>query len=215
MLLFQKKFCNFATFFQPIIPVGKFTEFRLPLKTLPEGTHEFEYHLDKQFFVNMESADIRDADLTVKLTVVYKHDMYDLSFLIEGTITLQCARCLDDLEIPVEETYHLTVKYGEDYNDETDELLIIPQSDNYLNVAYMIYDTVSLAVPIKPVHPMGKCNRAMSALLRKHRARKEGDEDTELEDQLIDEMDSMDSAPVDDAPADPRWNDLKKLTDNN
>lgn len=194
--------------------MGKFTEFRLPLKTLREGTHDFEYHLGKQFFANMESADIHDADLNVKLTVDYKHDLYDLNFHITGTITLICDRCLDDLIYPIDTTYHITVKYGDDYNDETDELLVIPYSDNYLNVSYMIFDTVSLEIPMKHVHPMGKCNRAMTTILRKHRAHKEGDEDAELEDTLIDEMETMDTT-ADDAPNDPRWDELKKLNDKN
>ena len=182
--------------------MGKFSEFRLPLKTIPEGVQEFEYHLGKQFFVNMESADIHDADLSVKLTVTHKHDIYDLAFHVTGTVTLICDRCLDDLIQPI------------DYS-ETDELLIIPESDNYLNVSYIIYDTASLAIPVKHVHPLGKCNRAMSALLRKHRATKVDDEDAELTDQLIDEMDSMDSAPDDsqeEAPTDSRWDALKKLS---
>ena len=64
--------------------MGKFTDFKLPLKSLPEGTHEFEYHLDKVFFKNMESEDVHNADLLVKLTVVHKVDIYDLTFNIEG-----------------------------------------------------------------------------------------------------------------------------------
>lgn len=59
----------------------------------------------------------------------------------------------------------------------------------------MIYDTAALAVPARHVHPMGKCNRAMSALLKKHNARQCSDEDAELEDQLIDEIDDMDPGP--------------------
>ena len=113
---------------------------------MPEGTHEFAYHLDKQFFVTMESADVRDANLDVRLTVVYKHDLYNLAFHITGTVTLLCDRCLDDLVFPIDTTYDIAVKYGEDY-DETDELLIIPEADNTLNVSYMIYDTASLAIP--------------------------------------------------------------------
>lgn len=193
-------------FFNTSQTVGKFTEYRLPLQSLSEGTHNFEYRLGKQFFVNMESADIRDADLMVSLTVGYHHDLYSLQFKIEGTVTLLCDRCLDDLIIPIEAAYHINVKYGDDYNDESDDLLVIPRSDAYLNVAYMIFDTVSLAIPIKHVHPMGKCNRAMSAILRKHRAHRPGDEDTELEDNLIDEMETMDTAPTD-----PRWDALKGL----
>lgn len=179
---------------------------------MPVGTQTFEYHLGKQFFVNMESADIHDADLTVTLTVDHNGELYNLDFQVEGTVTLICDRCLDDLIFPIETSYNISVKYGEDYNDDSDDLLVIPESDNYLNVAYMIYDTVALAIPIKHVHPLGKCNRQMSAMLKKHRARRSDDEDTELEDSLIEEMDSMPD-PADDQPADPRWDGLKKLKD--
>ena len=125
-------------------------------------------------------------------------------------MTLICDRCLDDLIFPIATSYAISVKYGEDYNDDSDDLLVIPESDSYLNVAYMIYDTVALAVPIKHVHPLGKCNRQMSAMLRKHRARRTDDEDAELEETLIEEMDSMPDQPSD-QPSDPRWDELRKL----
>ncbi len=194
--------------------MGKFTEYKLPLKSMAPGTHQFEYRLGKTFFNNMENEDIHDADLRVALTVVYKADVYELDFAVEGTLTLICDRCLDDLEFPVDTTYHINVKYGDDYNDDSDTLLVIPESDNYLNVAYMIYDTVALTIPIKHVHPLGKCNRQMSAMLKKHRAGDANDEDAAIETQLIDEMDSMDA----DEPrsTDPRWDALKNLaTDSN
>lgn len=179
---------------------------------MPEGTQEIQYHLGKQFFVNMESTDIHDADLNVDLKVEHKHDLYRLDFHITGTVTLICDRCLDDLIYPIDTTYSVSVKYGEDYS-ETDELLVIPESTPSLNVSYMIFDTASLAIPLKHVHPMGKCNRAMSALLRKHRAVK-NDEDEELAEQLIDEMDTMDTTPQESA-TDPRWDGLKGLANDN
>lgn len=192
--------------------MGKFSEFKLPLKTMPEGTQVLNYHLDKHFFENMESTDIHDADLNVALTVTHKHDLYRLDFHITGTVTLICDRCLDDLIHPIDTTYTINVKYGDDYS-ETDDLLVIPASNPALNTSYMIYDTASLAIPLKHVHPLGKCNRAMSALLRKHRAVKD-DEDADLAEQLIDEMDTMDSsAPgADPEPqTDPRWDALKGM----
>ncbi len=192
--------------------MGKFSAYKLPLKSLGTGTHEFEYHLDKQFFANMESSDVHDADLAVHLTVKYNGDFYDLDFHVSGEVVLICDRCLDDLHSPIDTTYHIIVKYGEDYNDDSDEILEIPESDNTLNVAYMLYDTVELAIPIKHVHPLGKCNRQMSALLKKHRATA-GDEDAELENELIDEIDTLPDS-SDDAPTDPRWDALRKLSDN-
>ena len=110
--------------------MGKYTAFKLPLKSLGVGTHEFEYHLDKQFFVNMESSDIHDADLNVALTVQYNGDIYNLDFHITGEVVLICDRCLDDLRFPIDATYHIVVKYGEDYNDDNDEVLEIPETDN-------------------------------------------------------------------------------------
>lgn len=181
---------------------------------MPQGIQTFEFHLDKKFFENMENPDIHDADLDVTLTVDHKADLYNMLFTITGTITLICDRCLDDLIQPVDTTYEIAVKYGDDYNDENDDLLIIPHSDNTLNVAYIIHDTVALTIPIKHVHPLGKCNRQMSAMLKKHRAHVPGDEDAELEDRLIDEIDSIDAetSADDNAPdTDPRWDALKGL----
>lgn len=192
--------------------MGKFSVFKLPLKSLGAGTHEFEYHLDKQFFANMESSDVHDADLSVRLVVKYNGDFYDLDFHVTGEVVLICDRCLDDLHFPIDTTYHIVVKYGDDYNDDSDEVLEIPQSDSTLNVAYMLYDTVELAIPIKHVHPLGKCNRQMSALLKKHRATA-GDEDSELENELIDEIDTLPDNGGE-ASADPRWDALRKLSDN-
>lgn len=189
--------------------MGKFTAYKIPLMSLPQGVHEYEFRLDKHFFENMENPDIHDADLIVRLTVTHKADLYQMDFTVTGTITLICDRCLDDLVMPVDTTYSIAVRYGEDYNDDSDELLIIPQSDADLNVAYMIHDTVALTIPIKHVHPMGKCNRQMSAMLKKHRARRPEDEDAELEETLIEEMDSMD--PADEQPTDPRWDALKNI----
>ncbi len=189
--------------------MGKFSEYKLQLKGLGVGTQEFEYHLDKQFFVDMESADIHGADLVVNLAVKYNGDYYSLDFDIKGEILLICDRCLDKMEFPVDAQYHIVVKYGEDYNDDSDEVLELPETETSLNVAYMIYDTVVLTIPIKHVHPAGKCNRQMSALLSKHRATI-ADDDFDLENDIddIETIVSEDNA----APIDPRWDALRKLS---
>lgn len=161
------------------------------LKSLPLGKHTFEYHLDKQFFVNMENADVRDADVKVDLEVNHGNDAYQLAFHLTGTLTVLCDRCLDELPLDIDATYDLTVKYGDDYDDESDTLLIIPESDNYLNVAYMIYDTAVLAIPPRHVHPQGKCNRAMSALNKKYLVKDTEDDADDIDSTLL----------IDDAPA--------------
>lgn len=189
--------------------MGKFTDFQLPLQSLPEGEHSYSYHLGKQFFDDMESADVRDADVNVELTVVHKGDAYDLTMHLVGTLTVLCDRCLDDMELPVDTVYHIMVKYGDTYRDDSDDILEIPQSDASLNVAYMLFDTASLAIPIKHVHPSGKCNKQMSDVLRRHSALTINDDDDD--DDAYEQEADDDANDGGYASTDPRWDALKGL----
>ena len=189
--------------------VGKFSEYNVPLKSMPAGEKDYAFRLDKRFFENMECTDVRGADLDAALKVTHRNGVYEIDLRLSGEVTVACDRCLDDLQLPVDSDYHIVVKYGQEFKQDSDELLEIPEGDDCLNVAYMIYDTTMLARPMKPVHPLGKCNRAMSALLKKHRATRSDDPDADLEDELLDGID--DEPAADSAPADPRWDALKGL----
>ncbi len=180
---------------------------------MTRGTHEFEYTLDSEFFRNMESEDIRRGEVKVTLTVNCKSDYYELDFTLKGAVNIPCDRCLDDMEHEVDTTYHLCVKYGETYSDENDDLLIIPESDAYLNIAYIVYDTVALTIPLKHVHPAGKCNKGMAQKLKMHASSQASDEFEDFEDDGEDggDIDTRE----DNAQVDPRWDALRKLTDNN
>ncbi len=177
--------------------MGKFTAYKLNLKGLPIGNHHFEYAIDSVFFKDMESADIRSGNVKVDLDLKYDGNAYTLDFTAKGEIAVACDRCLDDMPLPIDTTYHLVVKYGDDY-DEQDNLLIIPESDSHLNVAYTIYDTIALEIPLRHVHPAGQCNKEMAATLRSHSADSDsnGEEDGEG------------------GSNDPRWDALKDLLDN-
>ena len=169
---------------------------------MPLGEQEFTYHLDKQFFEKMECDAVRDADLDLRLSVDRRADLYEMKFHIDGTVTVACDRCLDDLKVPVSTIYEIAVRYGEEYNDEADDLLIIPESDSYFDVAPIAYDTVMLALPITCVHADGECNAAMSEILGHH---------------LAIDVAGIDAEDVDESETavDPRWDALKKLRDNN
>jgi len=197
-------FCK--VFCQLTMVMGKFSEYKLPLKSLPVGSQEFDYQIGKQFFINMEDNEVRNADVKVHLVVEHKNDYYDMHFTMNGEIIVACDRCLDDLVLPVDTAYHIIVKYGDDYRDDSDEYMEIPYSDADINVSYMIHDTIALSIPIKHVHPAGKCNRAMSSLLKKHRSAASDDGYDEPGDDLMDEIDDIGSAGTDS-----RWDKLKDL----
>lgn len=149
----------------------------MELASLPDGKFEQDFECATDFFKNMEITDVISSDVKVHLDLVKKNDAYDCNFHCKGMLQIPCDRCLDPLDHEVDTVYHVTVKYGDSYNDESDDLLVIPDSCRSLNVAYMLKDTILLTIPLRHVHPLGKCNRAMAAALNKHNNSTVDDED--------------------------------------
>lgn len=185
--------------------MGKLSEFTLRLKGMPETTEQHSYRLGRQFFADFGNADILDAALEVSADVTHRHDAYALELAIAGTVTLECDRCLDPLVLPVDARYSVTVEYGDEYSDETDGLLVLPESDDTLDLTLLIHDTVVLSLPMRRVHPDGMCNAGMAETLRLHRAEEIAAPDGDASD------DANGDAEETDAPSDPRWDALRGL----
>ncbi len=190
---------------------------KLPLKSLSIGVQEFNYHLDAAFFNDVEATDVRDADVEAHVKVDRKDDeIYQLSFEFSGEITIPCDRCLDDMRLPIDTTYNLTVKEGEEYDDSDDQVLVIPGHWRELDLTPLMRDTVLLTIPIMHAHPDGECNEQMLNRLEQMRAVNITDDD-----QLHNGPEGITSETTtnkssDDADdIDPRWAALKKLKDNN
>ena len=60
----------------------------------------------------------------------------------------------------------LVVKFGSAYSEESDEIVIIPESEGEINIAWFLYEFIALAIPIKHVHPPGECNRVVASKFR-------------------------------------------------
>ncbi len=181
---------------------------------MPIGTQEFEYVLDNEFFKNIEGEDVQKGEVNVKLTVKRTAAVFELNFDIEGVIQIPCDRCLDDMDHEVNTQEKLYVKFGEEYSEESDDVIVIPEGDGELNIAWFLYEFIALTIPLKHVHPAGKCNKSMSAKLRKHVARAIDDED-EVEDTAPYDDNEEDEIPGSEVETDPRWDELKKIIDNN
>lgn len=188
-----------------MVKVGKLNTYKVELKNMRDDSCLYEYTLDNQFFTNIEAPDIREGSLTVTLSVKKTGDAYALNFHTEGSVTVPCDRCLDDLELPVETDDSLIVKLGTDFSEEED-IITVPEEDGYIDVGWYIYEFIMLSLPIKHVHAPGECNAAMTEVLSQHLAT----EITEETDIPAGEEDTKENGETD-----PRWNDLKKILDNN
>ena len=189
------------------ITLGKFNIYKVDLKGMRQEVQTYEYLLDNQFFTNIDGEDVQKGRVRVQLIVTKVANTFNLSFKLNGIAVIPCNRCLDDMDYPIDTTDRLIVKFGKDYSEESDEIVIIPESEGIVNIAWFLYEFVVLAIPIKHVHAPGKCNRQMTAKLKKHTAKATDDGD------LLDseEDDRMDSDEEMESSSDPRWDTLRDL----
>lgn len=185
----------------------KFELYNIGLKDLTPGVYEFNYLLGNKFFADIEGDQVQKGEVTVRVDVKRTSMMSEMNFHCEGTILIPCDRCLDEMEQPINTDNRLIVKFGKEYAEESDEILIIPEEEGILNIAWLLYEFIALAIPMKHVHAPGKCNEEMSAKLNKHRARSMDDDD--------DLADMEEDKPQDtNRTIDPRWNALRNLVEN-
>ena len=51
------------------------------------------------------------------------------------------------------DAFEMQVKFGEEYNDENDELLILPHGEHSFNISQILYELVVLSIPPKLTGP--------------------------------------------------------------
>lgn len=175
-------------------------EFDISFIGLKEGIHQFEYTIDKKFFDFFNYDEFYDANVKVKVSFLKNTTIFELDFAFFGWVEVACDVTTELFHQPIEADIHLIVKFGDEYNDENEELLIIPHSENKMNVAQYIYEAIVLAVPIKRVHPGVIDGSLHSEVLEKLKEFEIKDEDQEEEQQENKTKES-----------DPRWNKLKNI----
>lgn len=192
---------------QPInafFTVGKLDSYNIQLKTMEIGKSEFEYHLDNEFFGMIGEEEIQKGDIKCKVTVSKTTKQSELNFELEGKVVVECDRCLEEMDQPIKTTGHLIVRFGKEFKDDGDDIVIIPEEQGFINISWFLYEFAALAIPIKHVHPYGLCNKNMSKKLSEHLAVDADDVDNDFE---IEDEDGSSN----DGPTDPRWDALKKL----
>ena len=86
----------------------------------------------------------------------------------------------------------MVVNFGDEFNDENEEVLILPHGEHELDLSQYIYEMIALAMPLKKIHPGIEDGSLKSDILNKLE---------ELSPEKNKEIDEID----------PRWEGLKKL----
>lgn len=128
-------------------------EFLIPFVGLKQGKHQFEFEIDKKFFEYFDFDEYENVNIKVDLTLDKKSTMLELSFKHKGTVNVPCDISNENFDLPVKGKLNLIVKFGEEYNDENDEMLVLPHGEYQVDVSQYIYEMIVLSVPLKRVNP--------------------------------------------------------------
>ena len=159
---------------------------------LKEGIHKIEYKIDKQFFESFNYDEFLDADFNIALDFNKKSTLLELHFTGQGLGTVACDVTNEPFDLPVNGALDLVVKFGDEFNDDNEEVLILPHGEHQLDVSQYIYEMIVLAVPLKKIHP--------------------GIEDGSLQSEILNKLDELSPEKNKEIDTiDPRWDDLKKL----
>lgn len=187
--------------------MSKFEKYNIILKDIDTGVREYEFILDDDYFKKIDSPEVQKGNLVARVLVQKKISSYELSFDLSGVVQVPCNRCLDDMDQTITYKEKLQVKFGDKFSEE-DEVVVVPESEGAINIAWFLYEFIVLNIPIKHVHAPGECNKTMVTKLKKHIARSKDDDDTDLE---FDD----DEIEIEDTTIDPRWEGLQNIIDNN
>ncbi|WP_194766363.1 YceD family protein [Tamlana sp. I1] len=172
-------------------------EFTIPFVGLKIGKHHFEYDIKEAFFKHFEYEDFNDVDVHVDLILEKKSTLLELHFKIFGWVNVNCDLTNEPYNQDIENEFDLVVNFGNEYNDENIDLLIVPHGTYEINIQQYIYELIILAVPIKRIHPGVEDGTLDSEILKKLE---------ELSPKLKEDKKKDKTEDID-----PRWNTLKKL----
>ena len=137
--------------------------FIIPLNGLTAGENAFFWHAGKEFFDSFENSEILDAQLDIAVRAEKSGRYIGVDCNVSGGVVVECDRCLEELEIPVDLEVLLSVKFGESESlDETQdgdrEVIFLPVDNTELDMKQIVYDYVCISLPMQRVHEEGECN---------------------------------------------------------
>lgn len=171
-------------------------EFLIPFIGLKLGKHHFEYQISNAFFEIFDYDEYQNSDIKVNVVLDKKSTLLELNFKHKGTVNVPCDLTGEDFDLPIKGKMKLIVRFGEEFNNDNEELLILPHGEFEVNIAQYIYEMIVLSVPFKRVHPGikdGSLNTEALTKLNELSINEEKEEYNEEEN------------------IDPRWDKLKKL----
>jgi uncharacterized metal-binding protein YceD (DUF177 family) len=127
--------------------------YSIPFISLPSGKHHFELEFNRKFFDALEYSEITNGEGSIQVDLEKQERMLIFDIMVEGWVEAICDRCLELLHQGVYAEERLFVKFGKVYDEESEDVIIIPEGSYEFELAHYIYEMINLSLPLRIVHP--------------------------------------------------------------
>ena len=179
--------------------MNKAKEFLIPFVGLKLGKHQFEFQISNAFFEIFDYDEYQNSDVKVNVVLDKKSTFLEVNFKHKGTVKVPCDLTSEDFDLPIKGKMKLIVRFGEEFNNENEELLILPHGEFEIDLAQYIYEMIVLSVPLRRVHPGIKDGSLKTEAL------------TKLNELSVKEIKKENKKEQTQEDIDPRWDKLKQL----
>ncbi len=128
-------------------------QYNIPFSGLSIGEHLYHYDIDEKFFVEYDYTEIDKANVSIDIKLDKQERMLVLDFDIQGTLNVMCHRCLDNFDYPIDVNQRLIVKFGDDWQEENEDIIVIPEHEHKFDISNYIYEYIIVMLPFKITHP--------------------------------------------------------------
>ena len=109
--------------------MGKFDSYKIDLRGMKEVNASYDLSVDNEFFAHIDGPEVQKGKVQIALDVHRSVDVYEMNFVLDGVVKVNCDRCLDEMDLDIHTKGQLQVKLGADYGEQGDVLII--HSDCY------------------------------------------------------------------------------------
>jgi uncharacterized metal-binding protein YceD (DUF177 family) len=169
-------------------------EYTIPFVGLKIGEHTYNFDINNTFFEHFEYDEFNEANIHLDVLLNKKSTLLEFTLSFNGDVNVNCDITNEPYNQEVAGEYHFVVNFGEEFNNENEDLLILPHGSFEVNIQQYVYESIVLAMPTRRIHP--------------------GVEDGSLKSEILEKLEELSPQSENDPEeesTDPRWDDLKKL----
>lgn len=149
------------------LPVEALPEHTIAISGLKDGHYDHVFTLGADFFRACGREDFLGGQAQVDVGLEKSNHLLVARIHVKGHVEMLCDRCNAPMQQPVEGDQRQIFKFTGAGETDDDELVGLPADTTEINLTHYIYECISLHLPIRHVHPQGKCDPAVMEVLER------------------------------------------------